>query len=775
MAGVQNMCVAPPIVLFTTDVSFLGLAATSAHDLQKGEREGAILGSVLARVARQRGSQERERAIYQSSQYLSCSGKVLMYSHWGYSELRSNMVLAVSAYAFAAACLAYLGFSILLAVRGGRTALTLSLVVAGLATSAWAASEPLARDAALIPAWAENLAAAVRDGSWLLAILTLLYRTARGQRAWLILAAMSALVVAAHILLSAFSPNLGSLAGVHIDSKLTGIAMTTVGLVLVENLLRNAPEGEFWSIKHFVIGVSALLGFQALARFPEFLTHKQNPTLDLLGPLVFVVVLPLFTVSAIRIPALQLRIHSSRSFVFHSAALLGMGILLQGTAVAAYYVRNFGGNNATVLAILLGFAGVVGTAAAASSASVRSRLRTFINENFFSYKYDYRVEWERFIHSLSAQPELKTADRVLRTLAAVLDSTGGVLWTRRENWRQFLPVARWAFPNEAVPLAEGDPLLAAFGQVEQIYLETASDAAEGANWRQRYPAAWLVVPLRYRSQLAGIVVLAKPRAPRRLDWEDRALIRLITSQLAAYLVQEEMAETLADARQLDEFNKRFSFIVHDVKNTIGQLNLLVGNAEKFGHQREFQEDMVATLRHSVQKLGGLLEHLRPNESLLPAERKPLRSVDLTALVSQFVERKRKLGLEVVARGTESPFTVEVADPEAIDTVLEHVISNAVEASPPGTSIGIKLSGSAQRVLVAIEDKGRGMTQEFIAHELFRPLRTTKCSGFGIGAFQVREIMRSLGGDILVESAVGRGTTVTLSLPVVQPVQAAVRA
>ncbi len=57
-----------------------------------------------------------------------------------------------------------------------------------------------------------------------------------------------------------------------------------------------------------------------------------------------------------------------------------------------------------------------------------------------------------------------------------------------------------------------------------------------------------------------------------------------------------------------------------------------------------------------------------------------------------------------------------------------------------------------------------MTQQFIKEELFRPLKTTKRGGSGLGAFQIRELMRALNGDVTVESQVGEGTEVTLSLP-----------
>ena len=57
-----------------------------------------------------------------------------------------------------------------------------------------------------------------------------------------------------------------------------------------------------------------------------------------------------------------------------------------------------------------------------------------------------------------------------------------------------------------------------------------------------------------------------------------------------------------------------------------------------------------------------------------------------------------------------------------------------------------------------------MTQQFINEEFFRPLRTTKHGGFGVGGYQIRELMRDLGGDVMIESVVGQGTRVILSLP-----------
>ena len=113
---------------------------------------------------------------------------------------------------------------------------------------------------------------------------------------------------------------------------------------------------------------------------------------------------------------------------------------------------------------------------------------------------------------------------------------------------------------------------------------------------------------------------------------------------------------------------------------------------------------------------------------------------------------------------DTPVLVHIANKDAFLSVLELVVGNAVEAAPRGSPTTVHVGKADGSVYVAVSDKGPGMTQEFIAGQLFRPLKTTKRNGFGIGAYQAREIMRDLGGSMDVRSKLGEGTTVSLCLP-----------
>lgn len=661
-----------------------------------------------------------------------------------------------------AAFVAYACFAALMLARGARTWLMGLFLAAAVATALWA-QIGVAAAFGVSPLWLDTLMSAARDATWLGLCFGLMYPRGGKTPLWCGLVALAVVLVGLQGTLDISQSELGVVAGVHIDGAFARVAVTLIGLVALENILRNSSQSELWSLKHLLIGLLSLFAFQLLYRVPEFLTHKPDPDMLLARPLVFLLALPLFVVSSVRLPNINLRVHSSRTFVFHSATLIGTGIMLQGLAIAAWYVRKYGGSNGTVLAVTLLFGGAVAIAVALVSGSVRSRLRRFINENFFNLRYDYRVEWEKVIRALTQNPEQTGAERALRTLCDLLDSPGGAIWIYRSSWRQFLPAAKLGFASDFVPIPESDPRIEALQHSQAPYLPL-TDARDGLSWQQQFETAWIVMPLRHQFSVVGLVLLLKSRAPRKLDWEDENLIRIVALQLGAFLVQEETAQSLADARQLEEFNKRFAFVVHDIKNTIGQLSLLVQNIAKFGHEQEFRDDMVATLANAVERLQELLKSLTTvGREKVPGARPP-EVVDLIMFLGEFTKEKENLGQSVLLNSHYRSLDLELRDISKLRRVLEHVVSNAAEASGTGKSVEISVTETARSVDVNVTDQGAGMTEKFINEELFRPMRTTKDGGFGIGAYQARELMRELGGDIMVASKIGKGTTVTLSLP-----------
>ncbi|HEX3755799.1 MAG TPA: XrtA/PEP-CTERM system histidine kinase PrsK [Rhizomicrobium sp.] len=674
-------------------------------------------------------------------------------------------ILPIILYALTAA--GYGVFALLLVIRSRRQTLALIMALAAGLTAGWAVLTLAGRyDMAQAPL--VYLSNALRDGGWLAVILALMERPVQARPTWRVLAVLTAVVMLTHAALLFRGGSLGVLAGVGLDGRLSGLVATILGCVLIENLVRNSERDKFWTVKYLVIGMAGILTFQFFIRVTQFLTQQMDPTVMLAVPVFYLLALPLFAVTAIRAPGSRLQLHSSRQVVFHTTTLVIAGIALQGTALAAYYLRHYGGTTGTALAIIFGFATFVIMAGVASSGALRSRLRLFINENFFNYKYDYRAEWNKFIRALSAAEESGTPLKVLRTFSDLMDSPGGALWVWKENFRQFLPLAKHSPRAEVGPIAPEDPALAAFENEACTLIDLTATAQPGADaWKRLFPDHWLIVPLRYRSRLIGIILLCRPRTRRSLNWEDYDLVALVAMQLAIYLMHDQTSEALHDARQMEEFNKRFAFLVHDMKNTIGQLDLLARNAERFGENPEFRKDMNTTLRNAVDKLNSLLVQIRGGDPrgdnmALAGDKK----VDVVELVKAFVGEKRGQGLPVTVKDEVSPARATIADDHTLINVLEHVVANAIEVTPADADVdvNVQLSAKTEAIRIAVNDRGPGMSQEFINERLFRPFRTTKAKGFGIGAYQARENVRRLGGNFEVFSTEGRGTSIVISLP-----------
>ena len=263
------------------------------------------------------------------------------------------------------------------------------------------------------------------------------------------------------------------------------------------------------------------------------------------------------------------------------------------------------------------------------------------------------------------------------------------------------------------------------------------------------------------------MILAAPEYQRQLDWEDFDLLRTAGKQAASSLAEAMSQEALGHAQRFEEFNRRFAFILHDIKNLVSQLSLLARNAERHADNPDFRADMVATLQSSVGKMNDLLARLAPHSQarVQRVEPQSLRPI-LTAVIAA-KRRDREVNLlgdaSVSAR----------VDPAALEQAVGHLLQNALDASS-GEPVSVRVSSDAATVSIAISDKGVGMDGDFIRNRLFEPFASTKPGGFGIGAFEAKALITAMGGQLSVDSQLGRGTTFTIILPAVEETSEPIR-
>ncbi|CAL95809.1 XrtA/PEP-CTERM system histidine kinase PrsK [Azoarcus olearius] len=672
----------------------------------------------------------------------------------------------VASWGYGAASLAYclFGLYFFVAWQGGRAGGALLFVIG--VSFGWAIA---CLAAARVPHPGLQLLAALMDvargGGWFVFLVVLLQPLGGGRIIWPRVAATSVVIAqTASLLMLAFGSDEGSATRAVIAASL---ANAVLGLVLVEQLYRGIPAVSRWALKPLCLALGASYIFELYLFADGFLFGRLDQDLWSVRGVAHALVLPLVALSATRNPAWTLRMAVSREMAFHSTALAVSGMYLLVIAAAGYYVRYFGGDWGRALQLTLFFAGLLLLGVLLFSGAQRARLRVFLSKHLFSYRYDYRIEWLRFTQALATvEGQLDLGQSVIRALGDLVESPGGSLWLRDSEDRF---VMRSHFNHAQCDAAEpaGSTLCQFLDEREWVInLEeyrsspTLYRGLQLPEWLSVLPDAWLIIPLKSANHLVGFVVLASPRARFDIDWEVLDLLKTAQRQAASYLARMLTAEALLEARKFESFNRMSAFVVHDLKNLVAQLSLMIKNAERHGHKPEFQADMLETVKHVEGRMRGLMTQLQEKRSIDPA-----KSVNVPSLLASVARLGQVAGCEVtIADDTSGTSTVQ-AHPERLERVLGHLVQNAVDAMPDGGKVAIQIHRPRPgKVAVSIVDNGCGMPADFIRDRLSKPFQSTKKSGMGIGVYEARQYLREIGGSLSYDSEVGRGTRAEIELP-----------
>jgi putative PEP-CTERM system histidine kinase len=682
-----------------------------------------------------------------------------------------STLATLAAWSYGIALALYLALGVRMALGWSRSLRAALLLSAVLATALWAGACLLLffdpPRAALV---ASSVADALRYGLWFAFVASLVAGGRSAAASGPGVAIPRAVVVAVALALLAgvaLSPGLPVAAALGAPPRLAyglDLGFAVFGLAIVEQVYRRVGAQGRWAIKPLCLALIGVFGYDLFLYADALLFGRIDAEIFAARGVANALVIPLIAIATARNDRWTIEMHLSRGVVFHSTALLVSGIFLLGLAGAGYIVRYFGGAWGRALQIELVFAGFLFALLVAFSGRFRSRLRVFISKHFFSYRYDYREEWLRFTRTLSTDVSSRNVlERTVAALADLVESPAGMLWVREEE-RGFVPAARWNMPPvDAVEPADGalPAYLARTGWVVSVPEQAADpDRYTGLampDWIRSVAAPWLIVPLDAGAGLLGFVVLGAPRAPIDVDWEVRDLLKTASRQAASYIGQLRATEALLEARKFDAFNRMSAFVVHDLKNLVAQLSLMLRNAERHRDNPEFQRDMLATVEHVVGRMNALMLQLRTGAT--PVD-KP-RQVDLAALVTRVCAAKQ---------GARTPVALDLSPVSALghedrlEHVIGHLVQNALDATADGGQVGLRLGREGRYAVVEVRDSGPGMTAEFVRERLFKPFETTKQAGMGIGVYESAQYVHGLGGEIRVESAPGAGTSFRVFLP-----------
>jgi signal transduction histidine kinase len=237
--------------------------------------------------------------------------------------------------------------------------------------------------------------------------------------------------------------------------------------------------------------------------------------------------------------------------------------------------------------------------------------------------------------------------------------------------------------------------------------------------------------------------------------------RLVTLQADA--VRQERQAT---------FGRIAAGLVHDLAHPIQNIGNNCRLMLQLYEDPQYRQDFRRMIDREFPAIRRLLEDLRNLARPIPLERFP---VDVARLLQETAERINPIaaqaGLAVAVTPPATALTIE-GDLFALGRVLQNLLQNALQATPPNGRIWLATHEADGRAVIEIGDTGCGIAPERLPH-VFDDYVTTKRRGLGLGLAISRRIVEQLGGTIAVTSEVGKGSVFTLSFPAI-PAQRALQ-
>lgn len=277
----------------------------------------------------------------------------------------------------------------------------------------------------------------------------------------------------------------------------------------------------------------------------------------------------------------------------------------------------------------------------------------------------------------------------------------------------------------------------------------------------------MLVPLASRQDMIGLLAIREHDGNEPVADELTRVMETLSIPLAMAIHNSRVTGELLKARELESFHKVSSFVLHDLKNSVSMLDMLMTNARKNMDDPEFRESIFGTVNDAVMRQRRIIARL----SGAAEGELALESVSVNDLLSHVLDKTQVRNIERIELTTDLGELPRLnTDRQKLASVFENLLVNAVEAMPTSGRLELTTESKKQpdgvaAVVVRIRDTGAGMNQEFIARKLFRPFTSTKKKGLGIGMYQSKEIVCQMGGEISVESEPGNGTCFEVTIPV----------
>ncbi len=541
-----------------------------------------------------------------------------------------------------------------------------------------------------------------------------------------------------------------------------------VVLTNLEQTFRSAVGTARWRIKFVILGLAVIFGVRIYTRSQVLLFSGHE--LSLLGienaGVLMGGILILF--GSLRSGFKEIDLYPSRAVLQTSLTVLLAGTYLLVVGLLGQVARQLGLSISFRFVALLVLVGIVSSAVVLFSEKARNRLDQLISRHLRRPRYDFRAIWSRFTEATDSthDPGALSA-AVARMVSDIFHVLSVSVWLLDEESTQLVLGASTSGAQPGLPqqLPAGESLKLLQSLSGPVDLDSESDprirelGALGLK-RFRQGGHQICIPLRARERCRGILVLADRVYASPYTSEEFDLLSCLADQFAARLMNLETASELMARKELETLQTVTAFFAHDLKNATSTLRLMLANLPIHFDNPSFREDAMRGIRGTIERIEQLISRagsLRAEFELHPSD------CDLNLLITESLKSVNgNAAMEWVSHL--QPLPPLRADRERIQSVITNLLLNASEAS--GTSrITIETGRLDRWASLEVADNGCGMTSDFVKESLFRPFRTTKKRGMGIGMFQSKMIVEAHRGKMLVKSEPGVGTTFRVLLPI----------
>ncbi len=530
-------------------------------------------------------------------------------------------------------------------------------------------------------------------------------------------------------------------------------------LVNIESVFTAMHGADRWRVKYELLGVGVILG-GGIFYFSQGLLYKSvNMTLLPVRSGMLMVAGLLVGYSRL-FRGQKHKVVVSRYVFYRSFTLLAVGIYLLGLGLTGQFLRSFQISLGRDLLLLAVFVSGVAFLALVFSEEIRRRVKVLVTKHFYAQKHDYREQWLGFSNALAASHRIdEVQEAIIEAYLRIFGVRFAALYVRAGGGASFSLAALQGHevPLKNIVLSQG--LVGYFAETGRVlnprdgeYTPTAEEAGLFAD-----SEAWLLVPMMAGNHVEAVALLGTQIAPEKLTYEDYDLMKLIGRQAVLSLKNFRLSEELAEARELAAVAKVSSFVIHDLKNLAYTFSLMMDNGEEHIAEPDFQKDLIMSIRSTVAKMNTLIAKLKafPQKQELRTE-----AFDLALLARETLDDVRRLKPAVSFLDECAP-AVALVDVQEMKKVVLNLLINAGDALGEKGRIVLSTASRDGEVFLRVQDNGCGMSKTFVENHLFRPFRTTKEKGLGIGLYQCKQIIESHGGRIEVASREGEGTTVTV--------------